>query len=69
MAVDLMGPLPTGECILVVVGHKTIFYEVVVIYSMTAEREREREKERERERDGCSVTYFLQIWLSVYSHV
>ena len=38
IAVDLMGPLPTGEGILLVVDYYNRFYEVVVMHSTTAER-------------------------------
>ena len=38
VAVDLMGPMPTGENLLVVVDYYSRYYEVVVIHSTTSEK-------------------------------
>lgn len=38
VAVDLMGPMPTGENLLVVVDYYSRYYEVVVMHSTTSEK-------------------------------
>ena len=38
VAVDLMGLMPTGESLLVVVDHYSRYYEVVIIHSTTTEK-------------------------------
>ena len=37
VAVDLMGPMPTGESLLVVVDYYSRYYEVVIMHSTTTE--------------------------------
>ncbi len=38
IAVDLMGPMPTGESLLVVVDYYSRYYEVVIMHSTTSRR-------------------------------
>ena len=38
VAVDLMGPIPTGENLLVIVDYYSRYYEVVVMHSTTLEK-------------------------------
>ena len=38
VAVDLMGPMPTGESLLVVVDYYSRYYEVVIMHSTTTEK-------------------------------
>ena len=38
IAIDLMGPLPTGESLLVFVDYYSRFYEVAIMYSTAAKR-------------------------------
>ena len=38
IAIDLMGPLPTGECLLVVVDYFSRFYEVEIMRSTTSKK-------------------------------
>ena len=38
VAVDLMGPMPTGESLLVVVDYYSCYYEVVIMHSTTTEK-------------------------------
>ena len=50
VAIDVLGPLPSGENLLVVVDYDSRFFEVIIMHSTTSQK-------------MIEATYLCEIWL------